>query len=87
MSSRKKTLDLAHVVATDVEMRPMSPRNMTKNRAARQEAAQKKAMRIADESHEFILDEVRRRERLECNPSRVFVAADEDPDRDGDDEN
>ena len=86
MSSRKKTLDLAHVVATDVEMRPMSPRNMTKNRAARQEAAQKKAMRIADESHEFILDEILRRERLEHDPSRVFVAADEDSESDEDDE-
>ena len=35
-------------------------------------------MRITDESHEFILDEIRRRERLECDPSRVLVTADED---------
>ena len=43
-------------------------------------------MRITDESHEFILDEILRRERLECDPSRVFVAADEDSESDEDDE-
>ena len=32
-------------------------------------------MRISDESHEFILDEIRRRERLEYDPSRGFVEA------------
>ena len=47
---------------------------------------QKNAMRISDESHEFTLDEIRRRERLECDPSRVFVAADEDSESDEDDE-
>ena len=74
-SSEKETVDLVHVVATDVEMEPMSPTNMMRNRAVRKEAAEKKAMRISDESHEFILDEIRRRERLEYDPSRVFVEA------------
>ena len=85
-SLQKQTFDLVHVVATDVEMKPMSPMNMMKNRAVRQEAAQKNAMRIADDSHEFILDEIMRRERLEHDPSRVFVAADEDSESDEDDE-
>ena len=85
-SSQKEAVDLVHVVATDVEMKPMSPTNMMKNRAVRQEAAQKNAMRIADESHEFILDEIMRRERLGHDPSRVFVAADEDSESDEDDE-
>ena len=64
----------------------MSPTCTMKSRAVRQEAAQNNAMRIADESHEFILDEIRRRERLEHDPSRVFVAADEDSESDEDDE-
>ena len=85
-SKEKTTVDLVHVVATDVEMKEMSPQNVMRNTAVRQEAAQKNAMRIADESHEFILDEIRRRERLECDPSRVFVAADEDSESDEDDE-
>ena len=75
-------MDLVHVVATDVEMKEMSPKNVMRNTAVRQEAAKKKAMRIADESHEFILDEIMRRERLEHDPSRVFVAADEESESD-----
>ena len=43
-------------------------------------------MRLADESHEFILDEIMRRERLEHVLSRVFAAADEDSESDEDDE-
>ena len=40
-SLEKQTVDLVHVVATDVEMKPMSPTNMMKNMAVKQEAAQK----------------------------------------------
>ena len=39
-------------------------------------------MKIAEESHDFILDEIRRRERLEYDPSRVFVGDDLDSDDD-----
>ena len=39
---QKQAVDLVHVVATDVEMKAMSPSNMIKNRAVRQEAEQKK---------------------------------------------
>ena len=85
-SSEKKTVDLVHVVATDVEMEPMSPTNMMRNRAVRKEAAKMKAMRISDESHEFILDEIRRRERLEYDPSRVFVGAGDESGSDEDEE-
>ena len=45
-------------------------------------------MRIADESHELIPDEIRKREeRLGCDPSRGFEAAEEDSESDEDDEN
>ena len=44
-------------------------------------------MRITDESHEFILDEILRRDRLEHDPSRVFVAAGGDSESDEDGEN
>ena len=33
-------------------------------------------MKISEESHNFILDEITRRERLEYDPSRVFVDGD-----------
>ena len=80
---QKQTVDLVRVVSTDMEMKPMSPTNTTKNRVVGQEAAQK---RIVDESHKLIPDEVRRWERLEFDPSRVFVAADEDSESDEGDE-
>ena len=85
-SLQKQNVDLVHVVATDVEMKPMSPTSTMENKTVKQEAAQKNAMRIADKSHEFILGEMRRRKRLECDPSKVFVAADEGSEDDEDDE-
>ena len=43
-------------------------------------------MKLSAESHEFILDEIRMRERVEQDPSRVFVAADDDSESDEDEE-
>ena len=84
----KVTVDVTKLVATDLEMHPMSPTNMIKCRSkrVREEAEQKKAMKLSEESHEFILDEIRMRERVEHDPSRVFVAADDDSESDEDDE-
>ena len=45
-------------------------------------------MKISEESHNFILDEITRRERLEYDPSRVFVDGDEEEyDSESDSEN
>ena len=60
---QKQVVDLVHLVATDVGMKAMLLMSVMKSRAARQEAEQKKAMRVTDESHEFILDEILRREK------------------------
>ena len=79
------TLNLVCVVATDVEMKPMSPSNMVRNPSVRRDAARLGALRITDESHELIMDEIERRERLECDPSRVFI--DEVEDSDSEEEN
>ena len=86
-SSDKKNVELVCVVATDVEMIPISPTNMIRNRAVRQEAAQKNAIKITQESHDFILDEIRRRELLEYDPSRVFVGDEHDSDSEDEVEN
>ena len=80
------TLDLVCVVATDVEMKPMSPSNMVRNPSVRRDAARLGALRITDESHELIMDEIERRERLECDPSRVFIDEVEDSDSEEEDE-
>ena len=44
----------------------------------RKEADKKNALKINEESHNFILDEIIRRERLEYDPRRVFVDGDEE---------
>ena len=80
------TLNLVYVVATDVEMKPMSPTNMVRNPSVRRDAARLGALRITDESHELIMDEIERRERLECDPSRVFIDEEEDSDSEEEDE-
>ena len=83
-STEPKTVDLVCVVDTDVEMLPVSPSNMIKSGAVRKVATHKHPMRISDESHDFIRDEIGRRKRLEYEPSRVF--ADNGPDTDSDDD-
>jgi hypothetical protein len=35
-------------------------------------------LKISEDSHNFILDEIIRRERLEYDPSRVFVGDEDD---------
>ena len=49
------------------------------------EAEKKHAVKIIKESHDFIMDEIRGRERLEYDPSRVIVGAEADSDSDDDD--
>ena len=83
-SMEPRTVDLVCAVDTDVEMLPMSAGNMIKSKGVRKAAAHKNPIRISDDSHDFILDEIRRRERLEYEPSRVF--SDNEPDTDSDDD-
>ena len=61
-----------HIVATDVKMNPFSPSNMIP-RHVRKEAERKNAIKISLDSHDFIMDEIEKRERLEYDPSRVLV--------------
>ena len=76
-STDEATLNVVHLVATDLQMHPISPTNMVRNLQVRKEAERLGALRLSNDSHDFILDEIERRERLECDPSRVF-AEDED---------
>ena len=71
-----------NVVATSVVMDPIPPCNRIP-RNARKEATKKHALKISDDSHNSILDEIISRERLEYDPSRVLVG-DEDEDEDED---
>jgi hypothetical protein len=75
-SAAKETFDLVNVVSTGVVMLPISPSNMPPKRVHKT-AERNEALKISEDSHNFILDEIIRRERLEYDPSRVSVG-DED---------
>ena len=69
---------MVNVLATSVVMDPISPSNRIPINASK-EATKKHDLKISDDSHNSILDEIIRRERLEYDPSRVLVG-DEDED-------
>ena len=70
-------IDMITVVSTSVEMLPLSASNMPpKQRTAIG------AMKITEDAHHFIGDEILLRDRLEYDPSRVF----DDPDEEEDEE-
>ena len=87
-SSLKVTVEVCKVVATNLQMQPMSETDQMKsrNKKLREEAKQKNAMKLPEESHEFILNEIRRREIVEHDPGRVFVEAEDDSESDEDEE-
>ena len=74
------TPNVVCLVTTDLQMHPISPTNMIRNPQVRKEGERLGALRLSNDSHDFILDEVERRERLEHDPSRVFLG-DEDSSR------
>lgn len=54
---------------------------------AQKRAQKNEALKISEDSHNLILDEIMRRDRLEYDPSRVFVGdEDEEDDEDEDDD-
>ena len=85
-SKELTTVDMVYVVATEVEMKPISPTNMPRNRTVRRQATQLHAMRITNESHDLIIDEISRREILEYDPSRFLIDNESDSDSDDDEE-
>ena len=58
-------------VTTDVKRKEISLTKMIRNRVVRKDATNKIPIKITDEPQEFIIDNIKRRERLECNPSRA----------------
>ena len=85
-SSNEATLNVVYLVATDLQMHPISPANMIRNHQVRKEAERLGALRMSNESHDFIMDEIERRERLEYDPSRVFLGEEDSSGSEEDDE-
>ena len=82
-STTETTIDMVNVVATLVVMDPISPSNRIL-RNAKKVATKKHDLKISDDSHNSILDEIIRRERLEYDPSRVLVGDENEDDDDSD---
>jgi hypothetical protein len=75
-SEDETVIDMVNVVETDAIMHAFGQDNMPK--FGRKQANGLDLLRIDKGSHNIILDEIWNRERLEYDPSRVFVAEDED---------
>ena len=56
-------------------------------RIVRKAATEANAMRISEDSHNFILDEIVRRERLEYDPRSRVLVGDEEEDLDCESDN
>ena len=65
-------IDVVNVVLSEVVMEELSATNKPTRRNANAEAGRMNAKRMSKESHDFIVDEIVRREALEYDPSRVF---------------
>ena len=66
------TIDVVNVVLGDVEMEEVSATNKPTRKTAKDQAAKTHAKRMSQVSHDFIVDEIVRREALEYDPDRVF---------------
>ena len=71
------SVDLLNVVSTGVDMLQISPMNMPPSRRMK-EAKANGALKISEESHNFILDEIIRRDRLEYDPTRVYFGEEDE---------
>ena len=71
------SVDLLNVVSTGVDMLPISQSNMPPSKRQK-EAKANGALKISEESHNFILDEIIRRDRLEYDPTRVFFGEEDE---------
>ena len=79
------SVDLLNVVLTGVSMMAYSPGNMPPSRANKGGSA-KDALKLCVDSHNFILDEITRRERLEYDPDRVYVGQEREEELESDSE-
>lgn len=70
-------VNLMHVVGTGIVMNGIAPNNQPPG-PARKKAREKNAIKISDDYHNMIIDEIYSRERLEYDPTRVLVGEEEE---------
>lgn len=65
--------DVINVVATGVTTEKISPSNMPPKRV-RKRAVENNGLKISEDSHNFISDDIVRQDALEYDPNRVYTA-------------
>ena len=83
-SEGKTIVEMDKVVDTDVQVNPVPPSNMLPRRI-RKQITNQIAVKISEDSHNFILDQIVQREGLEYDPTRVLVGGEADDE--GEEEN
>ena len=77
-SEKECIVAVIDVVDTDVKVEPVSASNMPPPRI-RKQLTDHIAVKISEESHNFAIDEVWRRDQLECDPKLVVVSGEAEP--------
>ena len=70
-SRKNKNAEMVCVVTTDLKRKDISTTNMIRNRLVRKDATNLRPTKLINELKDFIIDEIRGRERLEFDHSRV----------------
>ena len=72
-------MELATVLATSIKMIPFSAAdNQPRSKITRKQAENNNAMRLAEEDHDRIMDEIQLRDRLEYDPMMVMASEEEE---------
>ena len=59
-TTNEVTLSVVCLVATDLQMHPISPTNMVRHLQVRKDAERLGALRLSNDSHDFIMDQIER---------------------------
>ena len=74
------TVELTTVLATSIKLIPFSADNQPRGNITRKQAEDNDAMRMTQEDHDTIMDEIQLRDRLEYDPMMVMASEEEEGD-------
>ena len=76
----EETVDLTTILVPNLNLIPFSPDNQPRGKISRKVAGINDAMRLTQEDHDTIMDEIQLRDRLEYDPMMVMDGDDEEED-------
>ena len=77
-------MDLTTILAPNLKLIPFSPANQPRSKLIRKQAQDIDAMRLTQDDHDTIMDEIQLRDRLEYDPMMVMAGEDEAEDLESD---